>query len=363
MAGGNETSALHAGTSPFGSKLPVTHKAFDGVKPVSYKRLNIAGILVIVYGLQELTSRNDVACCWLLHGRGDTQDSMSFVAAAFINAWTSQKKPGQRGLICVSIDQRNHGSRMVDAKANDSWSAGNENHAPDMFTLYSGSAQDVSMLITHLPAYLSFRPAMHICAGISLGGHATWQCMFSDSRVTAGIIVVGCPDYVRLMTDRAIRGKLASCMSTDPPGRAFLGSRDFPRSLVEAVEQFDPAGILLGELDTVTGDDHKHPPSSSEIARLKPIMHKRLAGKSFLLLSGGKDKLVPYKHSEPFLTWFKHAIDKKSGWYPDSRITLDDVIDDNAGHEFSSAMRSTAETWLCDLLSNEKTRDERDSKM
>lgn len=345
---------LNSTVSPFDSPLPMTHKAFADVRPFSFKRYNIAGVLLTVYGLEELSStRGDIACLWLLHGRGDTQDSMAFTAAALLDAWKTKRKSGERGLICVCFDQRNHGSRMIDNRANESWRGGNETHGPDMFTLFSGTAQDVSMLITHLPSYLPFTPTFHICGGVSLGGHATWQCLLNDSRIRAGIVVVGCPDYVRLMTDRAIRSKLPSCMATDPPGRNFLGSKDFPKPLIEAVERFDPAGILLGELDTVTGDDHRHPPSASETARLTPIMRDRLAGKKILTLSGGKDRLVPYKQGEPFLTWLKKALNMETGWFNDHGTTLDDIIDPNAGHEFSAAMRAEAEQWLVDLLSGQ----------
>jgi dienelactone hydrolase len=33
--------------------------------------------------------------------------------------------------------------------------------------------------------------------GISLGGHAAWQVLFADPRVTAGVVIIGCPDYMR----------------------------------------------------------------------------------------------------------------------------------------------------------------------
>jgi pimeloyl-ACP methyl ester carboxylesterase len=358
-----ENLTLHSKISPFHSPLPQTHSAFKDVKPISWRRYNIAGLLITVYGLEELASDQGVTCLWLLHGRGDTQDSMSFTAAAFINAWNDKRRDGQKGLICVCFDQRNHGSRMIDNLANESWKASNASHGVDMFTLYSGTAQDVSMLITYLPSYLPFRLAEHWCGGVSLGGHASWHVIMHDPRVTAAIIVIGCADYTRLMTDRAIRSKLAICMSSDPPGRNFLGSAEFPKPLIEAVERYDPAGLLLGELDVVTGDDHLHPPSESELARLRPIMREKLAGKKLLLLSGGKDKLVPYEQNEAFLTWLKKAIDPETGWFGDQGVEVEDIVDPTGRHEFSAPMRKDAERWLCDQLSGTSRRNSRESKM
>lgn len=354
---------LASGKSPFDSPLPSTHSGFKNVQPVSWKRYNIAGILLTVYGLDELSSNtNAVTCLWLLHGRGDTQDSMSFVAAAMIQAWNKKKTAGNNDLICVAFDQRNHGSRMIDNRANESWNGGNPTHGTDMYTLFTGTAQDVSQLITHLPSYLPFHPTDHICSGVSLGAHATWHVVLHDPRVTAALIIIGCADYTRLMTDRAIRGKLPSCTASDPPGRDFLGSRDFPSPLLEEIRRRDPAGVLLGELDGPS--THEAEPSEAEKTRLRPIMREKLAGKKLLVLSGGKDRLVPYQQSEPFLAWLKRALDKDGGWFADCGAELEDILDPEARHEFSSMMRTEAERWLCEVMAGRRTGGaRRNSKM
>ncbi len=116
---------LHSTLSPFVSPLPGTHSAFADVKPLSWRRYNIAGLLVTVYGLQELLPDvSEVTCLWLLHGRGDTQDSMGHAAAGLLGAWNQRRQPGQKSLIAVCIDQRNHGCRMIDNVANVSWKQG-----------------------------------------------------------------------------------------------------------------------------------------------------------------------------------------------------------------------------------------------
>jgi pimeloyl-ACP methyl ester carboxylesterase len=251
---------------------------------------------------------------------------------------------------------------MIDNKANESWNGGNPTHGPDMYSLFSGTAQDVSQLISLLPAYLPFHPTNHICGGVSLGAHATWHAILHDHRITAAIIIIGCADYTRLMTDRAIRGKLSSCTATDPPGRDFLGSQDFPSSLLEMIRQRDPAGLLLGELDDPKA--HSLEPSEGEKARLRPILKEKLAGKKLLVLSGGKDRLVPYQQSEPFLTWLKRALDKNGGWFNDCGTEVEDILDPEARHEYSSMMRSETERWLCDVMAGKQSDGKRrNSKM
>ncbi|KAK3114881.1 hypothetical protein LTR53_006339 [Teratosphaeriaceae sp. CCFEE 6253] len=355
---------FHSTLSPFQSPLPQTHSAFAGVKPVSWRRYNIGGLLVTVYGLEELPQDvAEVTCLWLLHGRGDTMDSMGYTAAGLLGAWHKKRIPGQKSLIAVCIDQRNHGSRMIDNVANVSWKQGNPTHGPDMFNTFSGTASDLSLLIGQLPQYLPSKIAEHICGGVSLGGHATWQLLVTEPRIRAGLVVIGCPDYIRLMTDRAIRGQLPTCMSTDPPGRDFLGSADFPAALIAAIEERDPAGILLGELDIVTGDDYLHTPSEAEQDRLRPMLAERLGGKKIMCLSGGKDRLVPPECGQPFLDWLKKAVDPKTGWAGDLGIEVENIVDTGARHEFSKHMRTEAERWLCDLLADDDASSVRESKL
>ena len=192
MAGGSTFTwqhalNLHSSLSPFESPVPGTHPAFNDVEPISWRRYNIAGILVTIYGLEELRPGvAEVTCLWLLHGRGDTQDSMGLAAAGFLQSWNSRRLPDQKSLISICFDQRNHGSRMIDNRANVSWKQGNPSHGPDMFSTYGGTAQDLSHLLTHVQSYLPFKLAEHICGGVSLGGHATWHILLSEPRIKAG---------------------------------------------------------------------------------------------------------------------------------------------------------------------------------
>lgn len=173
--------------------------------------------------------------------------------------------------------------------------------------------------------------------GISLGGHAAWHCLLHDPRISTAIIVIGCPDYVRLMSDRARLSKLKTWTESSPPGSEFLGSEDFPPGLVEAVEKWDPAGLFGKALGNITPSDGVHDPSVEEQERLVPLMRHCLQGKRVLNLAGGADKLVPYKCAEPFLSWLKKAIGSE-GWFQDGEVVLEDKIFDGVGHDMSEGM-------------------------
>lgn len=140
------------------------------------------------------------------------------------------------------------------------------------------------------------------------------------------------------MSDRARLSKLPTYTQTKPPGHSFVGSSDFPQGLVEAVRRYDPAGMFWSHLKAARpGHEHLHEVSSEDKAALAPLMAKKLGNKRILNLSGGADKLVPYKCGEPFLSWLKKATGK-GGWYEHGGIVIEDMIFDGVGHEVPDVM-------------------------
>ncbi len=113
--------------------------------PISKKVFTISGLLTSVFGLDELPPRvSEVTCLWLLHPRLQTQACMEPIASSVILDWNKRlqensPRKSSKGLIAVSFDQRNHGSREVDKLANEAWRSGNEKHAQDMFSIYRTS--------------------------------------------------------------------------------------------------------------------------------------------------------------------------------------------------------------------------------
>ncbi|QSZ36787.1 hypothetical protein DSL72_006670 [Monilinia vaccinii-corymbosi] len=258
---------------------------------------------------------------------------MGSVASGCIQAWNEQSGANRTvGLIAAAFDQRNHGSREVNALANESWRDGNETHAQDMFSIFNGTAMDTSLLIDHLPSYIfntkgSPLITQHLVLGISLGGHSAWQVLFSDPRVTAGVVIIGCPDYLRMMTDRARLSKRKTYTSTQ--GADFHGSKDFPLALVDSVGKWDPKGILFGSSEVEVA----LPVAQQEL--YQPILDQKIKGKRILVCSGADDKLVPYHCSQPFMQFLKNAA---SGWYKEGNLHVEDNVYPGVGHAFSDGM-------------------------
>lgn len=204
--------------------------------------------------------------------------------------------------------------------------------------LADGTATDTTMLIDALPSHLTPDHARrlrdHHVLGVSLGGHAAWDCVFGDKRIKSAVIVIGCPDYVQLMRDRAFRSKLPAYMNSDPVGAAFIGSKAFPSELVELVNMFDPAARFLATSNT----------RSEQCKQINQLLH----GKRIQCLSGGKDKLVPYHCGERFMQLMKEACkDAESGR---DVFLFRDIVHADAGHEFSSAMQNDAARFLVEAI-------------
>ncbi|KAF3032942.1 hypothetical protein E8E11_002111 [Didymella keratinophila] len=320
---------------------------------VSQQTITIAGIHVVVHGLTELpASCSSVTCLWLLNPRLQTKETMAPIAASIITGWNATE-PKSHGLIAAAFDQRNHGSRLVDKLHNEAWRQGNETHAQDMFGCYHGTAVDCSQLIDHLGSYVFHEPSSpsitsHIALGISLGGHAVWHTLLSDPRITAGVVGIGCPDYTRLLTDRARLSKRTSYTSSSFPGATFLGSNDFPPALIDAVGRYDPAGLMMPGVFDPVGKDKEL--DRDGVERFRALVKERLGGKRILNLSGREDKLVPYAAGKPFLDVFKRVLDED----PSLDVGFEDVLFDGVGHAFPPAMVERATQWTCDLLAKEE---------
>lgn len=186
--------------------------------------------------------------------------------------------------------------------------------------------------------------------GVSLGGHAAWLSLFHEPRVSAGIVVIGCCDYTSLMYDRARLSKRSSILNSTEQNSTFIGSKDFPTGLYQAVLKFDPASLLLGDFRRRHELDAASYPSISEQERLRPLLLQTLGRKTILNLAGGSDKLVPKSASQPTLRFLKTAT-AAGGWADQAGITLRDLTFPGVGHEVSHEMALEINDFITSHLS------------
>lgn len=154
------------------------------------------------------------------------------------------------------------------------------------------------------------------------------------------------------MKDRARLSKLESYTKDD--GASFLGSKDFPKTLIKSIETTDPKGLLFS-----TSEIPKTL-SNSEQQRLRSILDSKIKGKSILVCSGGVDKLVPYRCSEPFLAFLKNAVED---WYKDGGVVVDDRVYEGIGHKFSDKMLDDAVGFISSIVARNSPVSKSSSKI
>ncbi|KAF8958322.1 Alpha/Beta hydrolase protein [Flammula alnicola] len=231
----------------------------------------IGGIQTHVYkGSASLAP--SVVVVFLLHGRTGSADDVDPFARTLIDK--ARTKDQSHSLCIVTLDHRNHGGRLLDARANNTWTEVEENkrHALDMYSIQVGTAKDVSFLIDFLPAYLFPHDECKVdawgVAGISLGGHSTWLALSQDPRIGLGIPIIGCPDYLELIKRRAETSNI-------PFTAPYV-----PSSFLEFIGLSDPASKNYASLE-----------------ESNPFL-----GKKILVLSGEEDTLVPWAASDKFVS-------------------------------------------------------------
>jgi len=265
----------------------------------------VSGLQLEVYTDDSATDTSlPVTVFFLLHGRyGSTnsdylQKSLNGIFEECYNSHSASER--RRDLVVVAFDQRNHGQRLVKEEANVAWherGRHNEKHAIDQYTLQAGTALDVSFLINFLPSYLFPSGERKIeewgTGGISLGGHASWIALSKEPRLSFGVLIIGCPDYISLMTQRAQRASVPFA----PPA--------IPDSFLEYVKKNDPAQQPY----KVTNQSN-------------PFF-----GKKICVLSGGADTLVPWTSSKEFVEGLEVGDGVKEVF-----------VEEAAGHECTPAM-------------------------
>ncbi|KIV78540.1 hypothetical protein PV11_06185 [Exophiala sideris] len=247
--------------------------------------IEVAGLRVHVRGCVSVAASKilEPDLVFLLHGRTSDASALRDLGTAILAA--------NPETLIVSFDQRNHGHRIVNPKANLTWADGNDRHAQDMFSIQYGTGVDVSQLIDLLPMFISpderyaFRRI--ICVGVSLGGHATYHVLSNEPRVNAGVVIIGCPDTAALMQMR-VDGK--DSRQLVPP--SFLGT----------------------------------------VRRLQPNV-EQVAKKSVLILKGNKDNLVPWEASQTFVEQLPKAKVQVIGY-------------DGIGHALTKAMEEDTAKWI-----------------
>ncbi|WWC90998.1 uncharacterized protein L201_005937 [Kwoniella dendrophila CBS 6074] len=280
-----------------------------GHPEVSVKELSIVGLHLRVYGLKEIeNSEKPITVLVAAHGRTNSQKNMITFSQGILGQVNYEKPTDEskRDLLIVTLDQRNHGSRITDKKANLSFDE-NPNHLIDMAAKVYGGAQDVQLVIDFLAAYLFPRGEKvieeWIATGVSLGGHVTWRLLREEPRIKIGIPIIGLPfeSFPKYMGPRAEQFGLEFKAPTYPP------------SLLPLLEEHD----------------------NSNLEQLEKYKDKKI-----LTIHGKHDKLVPYDKGEQDIKDILDYINENE------KGKGEIYIDEEFGHAVSKEMVKKTADWI-----------------
>lgn len=121
-----------------------------------YTPFHIGGLSLDVYNLPAPPTSPSgalpISVLFWLHGRTHSKSTSIPQILPLVEYANAKREEKDRHLVIVSFDQRNHGERTVDTKANESWSNSgrdlkkegkewdNKSHAVDMYAIQSASS-------------------------------------------------------------------------------------------------------------------------------------------------------------------------------------------------------------------------------
>jgi len=292
----------------------------------SKTELVISGIKIYIYGLDELkrVSGVEIAVLYLAHMRTRTYLVTEAIAHEVLHRYRTDGRHKSVQLIAITMDMRNHGFREISPEANLTWKDGNEDHALDLLSIISGSAQDFKLILDYLPAYLpQFTHFHNVLLGISLGGHTAYQiASLAKGQLEGYAIVVGCPNLTSLLLSR---------LGVDPT-------------------IFD---TTLEELNSVTYDRlektmnkvqrRRWPKALAEVVREgdRKVYEEFPDDVPVLICNGKYDALVPAFYTA---SWLEKRRARSHAHRKDGNVQF--FVQENTGHSCTKEMVAMIASWL-----------------
>ncbi|KAI8824017.1 Alpha/Beta hydrolase protein [Fimicolochytrium jonesii] len=278
----------------------------SAIPPPTPTTLTIGGLDLYIFGLPEPNSETTYTAYNVVfhaHGRGWTAEQ-DFPFCRGLCERINEGNPTTRTLV-ATFDQRNHGRRLLSGKQNTSWKENNDTHAMDMFAMQYGTACDVSFLIDVLPCYLPGRVEKWGMCGISLGGHSTFLALALDPRLTVGVPIIGCGDFLTLMTGRAAH--MSPPIPLPPHSEKYINA-----ALLKVLKDRDP----INKVD-------------------------EMRGKAILIYSGAADTLVPASANIALVDKLTRAYEA------DGKAEMfRQIVEEGAKHELTEGMKRECAAWF-----------------
>lgn len=267
---------------------------------------------------------------YLIHQRGGDYKFTESAAYNILKQYYQKSSNNDVPLVCVTFDNRNHGTRVVDENKNRGWNH-NDTHGVDLTSIVEGNVVDLKLVMDFLPGYLNLEaklsPALKRAhgtkiqyrngiSGYSLGGHTVIRFGHRYPELVEFVNPnIGCADLTSLLITRLQKADLQSSAFDK---KWFYASYD---------------ELKLSEHQaTVQYPEYLHQLVSAEdtsICENYPFTLVKL-----FAAFGADDKLVPTKLSK---LW----VDLYANSNPDSET----FVQEGVGHDVTTEMVDRFTTW------------------
>ncbi|CZR58720.1 uncharacterized protein PAC_08612 [Phialocephala subalpina] len=303
----------------------------DSTPRSSKRELVIGGVKIYIYGVDELkrTSGGEIGVLYLAHMRTKTYLVTEAIAHEVLHRYRTDGRKKKYELIAVTMDMRNHGEREVSRQANLTWKDGNENHAMDLLSTISGSAQDFKLILDYLPTYFpQFTHFHNIMLGMSLGAHTSYRiASLAPGQIEGFAIVVGCPNISSLLLTR---------LGIDP---ASLNT-----TAAELGE------VSYDELENIMNKSQRRrwPRALSDSIREgdRKVYEEFPTDLPMLICNGKQDPLVPTFHTAD---WLEKR--RQNGLIEEDMVKF--FVQDNTGHSCTKEMVAMIAGWIGKMFEEE----------
>jgi len=228
-------------------------------------------------------------------------------------SWQAEwhRQLAERGYAVIAIDAHLSGDRAIATSIGGI--KGEQNWVWPHQTVVNHTANDVSRILDHLPSRPEFDPQRVAVLGFSMGGATTMVLAWREARISVVMPICGCVDFWWDVT------------KIEPGPKQEAKIAEFTPRLKQ----------LTGSLDSNTP------------ARMDAIVPKAL-----LLLNGTKDGGIDIRSIRKF-------ADDMRPRYKEFADRFDFFEDEEAAHDFTSAMKEKAIQWLHRHLVEKPIRVER----
>jgi len=253
----------------------------------------------------------------VLHGTGGNKEGM----------WSWLEQLARRGMVAIAIDARFHGERAGGRKGTTAYNEAitqswrSKAGEPQDHPFYFDTCWDAWRTVDYLQARPDVDPERVGMIGVSKGGIETWLAAAVDDRIKVAVPVIAVQSFRWSLDHDRWQGRANTIKEAHQAAAADLGKPGVDREVCSALW----AKVIPGMLDQFDA----------------PSMLRLFAGRSLLILNGGRDPNCPIEGAD-----LAFAAARAAFHDADADDHLKILVAPETGHAITPAQHQAALDWF-----------------